>query len=118
MPAPYQTGIFSFGHFVNPSLFFLPAWPFIPYVALIVLVAILGFGIWDFIRNWKLEIRNSYHQAFFPIVLGGVSNVFDRFVFGGVIDYVEIRGLATINLADILILLGMLFVLYRLPSNL
>ena len=102
----------DFGYYLNPALFFFPAWRWIPWLALVILIAILGFWIWSFIRNWKLEIGNSYHQALLPIVLGGMSNVFDRFAYGGVIDYVTIQGVATANLADILILLGVIFLIH------
>lgn len=104
---------FEFDHFINPSLFFLPAWRWIPWLALIVLITILGFWILDLFRNWKLEIRNSSHQALLPILLGGMSNVFDRFAYGGVIDYVNILGVATINLADILILGGLFLLIFK-----
>lgn len=47
-------------------------------------------------------------------MLGGMSNVFDRFAHGGVIDYVEILGLVTINLADIMILIGLILILINI----
>lgn len=97
---------FKFGYFLNPTLFFLPAWHFIQWVALAVLLSIFIFWIWTFVGNWKLDIENSQCQAILFILLGGSSNVYDRFMHGGVIDVVNIFGLATINLADLLITAG------------
>lgn len=111
--AAFSLGPIHFGYYLNPALFFFPAWGWIPWVALAVLVTLLAFSILYFIRNGKLGIRNSYHQALFPILLGGISNVFDRFAYGGVIDYVTIFGLATINLADILIFTGLILIISK-----
>ncbi|MDO8505340.1 MAG: signal peptidase II [bacterium] len=111
--AAFLLGPFQFGYYLNPSLFFFPAWRFIPYLALIVLGTLSAFVIWNFIGNWKLEIGNLHHQALFFILLGGVSNVFDRFAYGGVIDYVNILHMVTINLADILIVTGLSIVLIQ-----
>lgn len=97
--------IFEFGYFLNPSLFFLPAWGFISWLALVVLIilTVSAFHIQDSI----------FRSNIFPIILGGASNVFDRFAYGGVIDYVYIPRLATINLADILILIGLVGLLLK-----
>ena len=103
----------DFGYFPNPALFFFPAWRWIPWVALTVLVALFGFLIWNLIGNWELGIGNFLRHPLFPILLGGASNVFDRFAYGGVIDIIHIGGLATINLADILIGLGIVLFLIR-----
>lgn len=98
----------EFGYFLNPSLFFFPVWSFVPWVALGVLIVLFGFWIW----KSRFGIWNS-PQGFFPILLGGLSNVLDRFAYGGVIDYVNIVGLATLNLADILILSGILLIIFK-----
>lgn len=119
----------EFGYHLNPSLFFFPAWRFIPWVALMVLIGLVswyGVGVaarrgvvsrfCKFYRITTITTPPHYtgrhtatHTPLLPILLGGLSNVYDRFAFGGVIDYVEILGFATINLADILILAGLVF---------
>lgn len=101
----------EFGYVLNSGLFFFPAWRFIPWLALAVLITLFVFLIGHFIANWKFEIGNSRHRALLCVLLGGASNVFDRFAYGGVIDYVNIFGLATINLADILIFAGLLILI-------
>ncbi len=103
----------DFGYFLNPSLFFFPAWRFIPYLALAVLIALAIF----------LAVRTKIRQLtpdtwpLIPILLGGASNVFDRFYYNGVIDIIHITGLATINLADILIFLGLIALVLQNRHN-
>ncbi len=106
----------NFRYSFNPALFFFPAWSWLPWVALIVLLIIFGFWILKLFRvlNFGLWISNT---ALLAISLGGVSNVFDRFSFGGVSDYVEIFGLASANLADILILAGLLGLIFKTKSS-
>lgn len=108
--------VFEFGYFLNPALFFLPPWRFITWIALITLLALFGFWIWHFIKNWKLSIDNSRSCAILFIILGGASNVFDRFAYNGVIDIINILGFATTNLADLLIVVGIIELL-RTKSN-
>ena len=103
---------FKFGYYLNPTLFFFPPWRFIPWLALAVLVTVLGLWIWNLFRVSDLGSRVLSHQTLLPIIFGGTSNIFDRFIYHGVIDYVNIWGLATFNLADILILLGILLLAY------
>lgn len=102
-----------FGYFLNPSLFFFPAWPWIQWVALAVLVAVALFGI----AQWLKQSLTPSTYPLIPIVLGGASNVFDRFAYGGVIDIIHIGGIATINLADILILVGIVALLLRINKS-
>lgn len=110
IPAPYAAGFFSFGYYLNPALFFFPAWGWIPWVAFLVLLTISVWWVWLIIQcqNTRSQATSYLLLAISAIVLGGSSNVFDRFAYEGVIDYVGILGLATINLADIMILAGLL----------
>ncbi len=99
----------TFGHFPNPALFFFPAWRWLPWVALLVLTSLLIF----IVRHWFFKSLSPNPYPLIPIALGGASNVFDRFAYGAVIDYVNIWGFATINLADILIFTGLIFICLR-----
>ncbi|OGL64410.1 hypothetical protein A3B21_04955 [Candidatus Uhrbacteria bacterium RIFCSPLOWO2_01_FULL_47_24] len=91
------------GYYLNPALFFFPAWRFIPYLALVILVVITTY--------YMLHAKSLPFLV--PVLLGGASNVFDRFAYGGVIDYVHIMGLATINIADILIFAGLILIMLK-----
>lgn len=118
----------NFGYYLNPALFFFPAWRWIPWVALgtlIVLISFYGLGFATrngvakrFRHNRTTTPYNDTgcftpNSTFLPILLGGASNVFDRFAYGGVIDYVNIFGVATINVADILIGTGLIILILK-----
>lgn len=52
------------------------------------------------------------------IVAGGLSNIIDRFLYGGVIDYFKIGGWPIFNIADILIVVGVFWwAWYLITSN-
>ncbi|KKU13134.1 MAG: Lipoprotein signal peptidase (Prolipoprotein signalpeptidase) [Parcubacteria group bacterium GW2011_GWC2_45_7] len=95
----------TFGSFLNPALFFLPAWSAISWIALFVLTALIIF--------YTLTSATPLHLALTPIILGGASNVFDRFAYGGVIDIVSIGNMMTINLSDLLIIAGIVVLILR-----
>lgn len=46
------------------------------------------------------------------IICGITMNISDRFLWGGVIDYIRFYNILSFNLADIIILIGMLAVIY------
>lgn len=102
------------GFFPNPTLFFLPVWSGWRFVSLGVLSSLVLFYI---VR----VVQGKYHESPYTpyaslgwllILAGGFSNVWDRWSYGGVIDIVYILGIATFNLADILILMGLLFLMF------
>lgn len=103
----------EFGHFLNPSLFFFPAWSWIPWLSLAVLIALAILMA----THWRNQSLSPSPYPLVPILLGGASNVFDRFAYGGVIDYVNILGIATINLADILILGGLIILIFNTKEH-
>ena len=86
----------------NNSLLFLPNFAWIPWAALIILIAVI-----------ILFIKNPSSSALIPIILGGASNVFDRFIYGGVIDMIYIPHLFTANIADLLIFLGIAMTIFK-----
>lgn len=55
---------------------------------------------------------NRELYAFGAITLGGVSNFFDRALYGGVIDYISVARVS-FNIADIGIMGGVCFLLYH-----
>lgn len=124
----------KFSYSLNPSLFFFPAWSFIPWLALIILIIlVLWYGIGvaariGIVSRFSLLNRittpphytsryTATHTQLLPIILGGLSNVFDRLAYGGVVDYVEISSIARINLADILILAGLLGLIFKTKKS-
>ena len=70
--------------------------------------------------------QDIFEQYYFPISLlfaGAVSNIFDRFIHGGVVDYVYWHcwfDFAIFNLADVLIDIAVIWIVilnYKLSKN-
>lgn len=60
----------------------------------------------------KNNIENDYFEL--GIILGGiVGNLFDRLLYNGVIDYIEISNFPVFNLADSLIALGIILLIIK-----
>lgn len=97
----YNYGVaFSMFEFLAESLKYIQ-------IALLVGVAIYLYK--------KPEIFQIYHLPASFIFAGGVSNILDRFVHGGVVDYVYWHcgfDFAIFNLADVLIDIGVVWILW------
>jgi signal peptidase II len=50
--------------------------------------------------------------AFVIIISGGISNLFERIIYEGVIDYIRIYSFPVFNIADIYISIGIMILLY------
>ncbi len=90
-----------------PNRFFVFGLPSSPIVIVSASIIILGLVIF----LW----RRTRHPALILIIIGGASNVFDRLVYGGVIDYIFIIPFAPFNLADGLIVIGIVW--YALANS-
>jgi len=76
-------------------------------------IAIMLIGIGYLYKN--KNIFSSYYIPTALILSGGVSNIYDRFIHGGVVDYVYWHcgfDFAIFNLADVLIDLAVVLILY------
>jgi len=71
----------------------------------------LIFGIFGIL--WLAIKRSWFFQnwGFLLIVAGGVSNIIDRVFYGGVVDFINIGQLPVFNLADVMISLGVIFII-------
>ena len=82
-------------------VFGVPALPeIIVVVNVLILVAVLV--LW----------HRHQHPALLFILIGGLSNLSDRFMYGSVIDYIFIIPFAPFNLADGLIVIGIVWYLW------
>lgn len=51
------------------------------------------------------------------LAVGAFSNLIDRWLYGGVIDYIQIWILPVFNIADVMIVAGLLVLFFRIPSG-
>lgn len=85
---------------------FLGEW--LKYIQLVLIGAVLGYLI------WKREKVYEYALPLGLLMGGGISNLLDRFLHGGVVDYVYWHcgfDFAIFNFADVMIDLGVLMIL-------
>jgi len=85
---------------------FLGEW--LKYIQLLLIGAVLGYLF------WKREKVYDYALPLGLLMGGGVSNLLDRFLHGGVVDYVYWHcgfDFAIFNFADVMIDLGVLMIL-------
>lgn len=73
-----------------------------------ILITIIIFSILLF--SLKLIKDNKYAKAFFLtlVILGALSNLIDRILFGFVVDYISILSFPVFNIADSMICCGLL----------
>ena len=68
---------------------------------------------------YLLKNRNIFYEYYIPISLlfaGGLSNIFDRFTYGAVVDYFYWHygfEFAIFNLADVIINLAVVIIIYK-----
>ena len=74
-----------------------------------------------FILSTKYKILNTSKNypklGLFFISMGAFSNVIDRFIYGGVVDYLDFFGLLKNNLSDYLIFFGIIFLFKSTPAK-
>ncbi len=80
-------------------------------VFLITLALILFLVITYYVISHRKEIKPSLVVPLAMIAGGGISNVADRFRFGFVVDYIDVRVIQypVFNLADICVVLGVIW---------
>lgn len=69
-----------------------------------------------FLAVYKKDLVSAFCMML--IALGAISNLIDRMIYGFVIDYFDVRFFSVLNLADIMITLGvMIFIVFSFYSN-
>lgn len=74
-------------------------------VIFILSIVIIGFVIYEYVRM-------DSHRAFELIIVGGLSNIVDRIVWGGVVDYVAFYSFPVFNIPDVLISIGIVWYVF------
>ncbi|MEI7578858.1 MAG: signal peptidase II [bacterium] len=97
-------------YYINPGIFFGTAKS---HIMVGFLLSLIGITSWLVFFLWK--IRQASKAIFFGsclILYGGMSNFCDRLIFQGVIDYIHFGQISIFNLADILICLGIIILIF------
>ncbi|OGL73993.1 hypothetical protein A3C96_00480 [Candidatus Uhrbacteria bacterium RIFCSPHIGHO2_02_FULL_60_10] len=113
VPDVTPTGALSFTSFRNPGIAFsLPLVGLAYWVLAVPVAASLAAGLIIAYRRDRYEIAAALAVS----LLGAASNLYDRAVYGAVIDYVIFFGRSAVNLADVLIVFGLLWAAFRLEK--
>lgn len=86
---------------------------FLNFIIILIIIALLC-------ELLLLRERQEWTKFYLPvfIILGAASNVFDRFKYGFVIDYLDLKYFTIFNLADAMIVMGVLgMILITLKKN-
>lgn len=70
-------------------------------ITMLILVLIINFAI-----NQKERIDRRTAISLCLISAGGISNLIDRFIYKGVVDYIDIIGFPIFNIADVYVVVG------------
>ena len=89
--------------------------PFLKTILLLILPVVLGLVVYHIFRDKTLDRWSLF--GFCCIVGGGIANVFDRFVYGSVTDFlhIDLGGVfktGIFNIADVSVSTGLLILLY------
>lgn len=94
-----------FALFINKNMAFslpLPAIFLYPILAIIMFIL-----LWLWLKSWCGDKKNIWPYSL--IILGASSNIWDRLRYGGVVDYLNVPFFTVLNVSDIYIFLGILF---------
>ncbi|MCD4762365.1 signal peptidase II [bacterium] len=82
-------------------------------ILIIIIILLLGFIIINLAK--KDDLINVVLLTI--LEFGAISNLFDRFKYGYVVDYFDLDYFTVFNLADIMIVCGALILVYNLIKN-
>ncbi len=84
----------------------------------IVLTSIVLLIVINFVCNQKDRIDTKTAVALSLVLAGGVSNLMDRVLKGGIVDFIKIKNFAIFNIADCYIVLGwILLIVFLIKFN-
>ncbi len=102
-----QTGGDFLSFYLNKNLAFS-----LPIFVWILWPLLLGILAWLLFFTWQMYQQKQ--MIFLPlslIITGAVSNILDRLLYGGVVDFINIWQFPVFNLSDVYITIGVLWVL-------
>ena len=111
----YQSNLIELKLFKNPNLYFIS---FNSASLYILMGAAVLLFLFLFFKSWQKKDFLSM-TGFSLIILGGLSNLFDRVYFGYVVDWIKVFFLpiSIFNIADLMIIGGILCLIFRLAKS-
>ena len=78
-------------------------------LVLIVIPVVVMVGLLIFYRQAKQNYNSLFGISVMMIIAGGFSNLIDRVIFKSVTDFIDLKGFAIFNVADIFAVVGCIF---------
>lgn len=100
--------VLSFEYFANYNIALSLKTGFNPIIIIIPITILLIFILIKSLKENKLKESS----AWLFITAGATANLYDRIVYGHVVDYLNFFNLTVINLADVMIVLGIIYLIY------
>lgn len=103
---PHLGGFFDL-HINQDIAFSLPMTYLVLYPIIILILVLL---IWFWQKDFKKKSILIWPWAL--IIIGAISNLMDRIQYGGVIDFINVPYFTVLNLSDIYISIGVVWILW------
>lgn len=85
---------------------------------LIVLFYLIIIPVLILILFFEYKQKNTFNILGLTfIILGSLSNLVDRLLWGAVIDYIDLKYYSVFNLADVMIVFGVIIIITRFKIN-
>lgn len=88
----------------------------IPQILLVVIVFLVLIYVIHMMNRYRLVGKIFISGSLALIVAGGLSNLADRLLYGGVVDYIKIFVWPIFNIADVMIVAGVLLWMWYLVA--
>ncbi len=108
---PSQDGFFSLH--INKSIAFSLPLPDLIFYPLIILILITLVSYW--LRSFKQ--KDIFIWPWALVIIGAASNLIDRFNYDGVVDFINIPYFTVLNISDIYITIGVIWLLWHEVSE-
>ena len=86
--------------------FIIPILNKIKVIIIIIILAILVWGLIKIYKNQSLKNKYFYISGLTFILLGALANLIDRFLYTQVVDYINLGFWPVFNIADAMIVIG------------
>lgn len=106
-------GIFALAIHRNPGIAFDLEFS----MPIIIILSIIIGGILAYIGIKNFKDRPKVSVFAFAVVLGATGNLLDRIIHGFTVDYIVILGRSVINLADLVIVAGVIGLLVSMKQK-